>query len=253
MKPRIASIIDILKHQQKLRIRDLAQEFDVSEMTIRRDLTYLESKGLLVRSHGGGVAINNSVHTHSCDLNMDISPEKIAIGKLAVQLVKDGQTIMFDSGSTSSQVALNLPRDANITVATTSILLAKALHGSGFTLILLGGYVGGDSPSVYGPMTERLLRDLHVDLLFTGCDAANSVEGLYLKDLWNCSLWQAMTSIADRTVVVTESAKFKRRALARYALPSEVDILVTDPGISEEDKTNLEDAGTEVLIADDFT
>jgi DeoR family transcriptional regulator, aga operon transcriptional repressor len=249
MKARRAAIIDMLPNMPRLSIRDLAKDFDVSEMTIRRDLDFLESKGLLVRSRGGGVAVGSLTCAALAVLKMSFSPEKIAIGKLAAGLANEGQTIMLDSGSTSLQIALNLPTDKKLTVATTSLLTAKVLYDKGIPALMLGGNIVGKLPSVCGPMTERQIHDLHIDLLFTGCEAASSTDGFYLEEIWDCSLWQAMMSIAATKVVVGESVKFSSRALIRFALPSEVHILVTDSGISAEDVANLERAGVKVLIA----
>jgi len=136
-----------------------------------------------------------------------------------------------------------------ITIATTSLCVAQLFHGSSIDVVMFGGLLRKEFPSMYGPMTESLVRDFHVDTLFIGCDGANSIDGYYTTEARISSLEQAMIGIADRVVLVTESSKFGRRAFVRYATVSEIDVLVTDEHLSSQDQHNLEDQGVEVMIA----
>jgi DeoR family transcriptional regulator of aga operon len=249
MKTRHARIIDLLKQEQQVNVRDLARRLDVSEMTIRRDMVHLERQGFLVRTHGGGMTTGKISFLQDGMLSDSISPEKQAIGRVAASLVSPNDTIMLDAGTTALQVALHLPRIEGVMVATTSLCVAQALYGSPLQVLLLGGYLRKEFPSLYGPLTERMLDGFHVDTLFTGCDAANSREGLYTADLHLSSLEQMMIRIADRVVVVAESSKFDKRAFVRFATLDQVHTIVTDPGISEQDKQNFEEQGITVLVA----
>jgi DeoR family transcriptional regulator of aga operon len=157
---------------------------------------------------------------------------------------------MVDSGTTALEVARNLPTDLDITVATTSIWVAQELYGSSFNLVLFGGFIREGFPSTYGPLTEAMLKDFHVDVLFIGCDGADSKDGFYTTDLRTISLEQQMISISERVVVVTESAKFGRKVFVRYATVDQVDALVTDPGLSPADRKTLEERGIEILLAE---
>jgi len=179
-----------------------------------------------------------------------VSPQKAAIGKLAASLIAPGKTLMIDAGTTSLEVARNLPKDSNITVATTSLCVLQELYGSPMQLLLLGGYTRKDFPSLYGPMTEAMLKSFHVDILFIGCDGADSKSGFYASDLLISSLEQEMINIASRVVVVTESWKFGRKGFVRYAKPEQVHTLVTDARLSSTDRTNLTESGINVLIAE---
>ena len=166
-------------------------------------------------------------------------------------MVSSGQTIMIDTGTSALEVALNLPNDASITVATTSLCVAQALYGSPLNVLLLGGFLRKDFPSLYGPLTESLLESFHVDTLFMGCDGANSVEGLYTVDLHVATFEKAMMRIADKVILVAESKKFAKKAFVKFASLKEVHLLVTDSNISAEDRMNIEEQGVNVLIADD--
>ena len=250
MNARQAEIVNLIQKEQRVGVRELAERFGVSEMTVRRDLSEMEKQGLLIRTHGGGVAAGRLRFLQSAFPQLAASPEKAAIGKLAAGLVKPGQTVMVDSGTTALEVALHLPQDIGITVATTSLCVAQALYGTDLNVLILGGFLRKDFPSLYGPVTHNVLDNLRADMLFIGCDAAVSEEGFYTADMHISSLEQAMIGIADRVVVVTESRKFGQRAFVRYAQPEEVDVLVTNSGLTPGDRSNLEQKGVRVLIAE---
>lgn len=248
MNARQLAILEQLRGDHRVQVQELAARFGVSAMTIRRDLIALESHGSLVRTYGGGAAL--------CNLSAPAAPpaptrnlRKAAIGELAASLVAPGQTIMVDTGTTALEVARHLPHDTSITVATTSLHVAHALSHAPLQVLLLGGFLRKESQTLYGPLTERLLAILHVDLLFIGCTGANSADGFYVTDLLLFNQLQAMMRIADRLVVVTESKKFGRRAFVRYAQLAEVDTLVTDDALAPQDRDNLEAHGVRILCA----
>lgn len=250
MDRRKAAIVDILGGAEQVSVRDLAQRFAVSGMTIRRDLDELEKLGMVVRTHGGAVSSGKLRFIHGAQPDFEVSPAKAAIGKRAAAMVNPGQTVMVDTGTTALEAARNFPRNPGITVVTTSLGVAQELYRSNLTVLLLGGFLRTEFPSVYGPMTEKLLGEIRVDTLFIGCDGASADDGFYTNDLHVASLEQAMTRIASQVVVVTESAKFGRRAFSRYATVTEVHTVITDSGISPEDKRSLEERGANVILAD---
>lgn len=246
MNTRQTAILDLLRNEQRLSVRELAKRFTVTEMTIRRDLDALEAQGFLVRTHGGGMPTGKLRFAHSAFPQFDTSPMQRAIGQAAAKLVQPGQTIMVDTGTTALEVARHLPQDANITVATTSLCVAQALYGSPLNVLIFGGFLRKEFPSLYGPLTEKMLEGFHVDILFMGCDGADA-EGFYTGDLHISQLEQAMIRIADRTIVVTESQKFGHRAFVRYAVPTDIHTLVTDNGLPEQDRLALEEQGLHVV------
>lgn len=245
LRQRQSAILDALRREQRVNIRALARQFSVSTMTIRRDLASLEAQGMLARTFGGGMALpGQPVASPAAP-----SPAKRAIGRLAASLVEPAQTIIVDAGTTTLEVARHLPRDAGLTLVTNSLPAAQEILGVGMRILLLGGYLSDDDVRIYGPMTEACLANLHADVLFVGCVGASSAHGFYMSDLHLTSNVQAMVRAADRVVVVAESQKFQQRSLSCYAQPTEVDLLVTDEGLSTEDRIRLEDQGVRVLIA----
>jgi DeoR family transcriptional regulator of aga operon len=117
-------------------------------------------------------------------------------------------------------------------------------------VLLLGGYVRNDFPSLYGPMTESMLKSFHVDNLFIGCDGADSTRGFYTSNLLISSLEQEMINIASRVILVTESWKFGRKGFVRFAEPKQVHTLVTDGGLSAANRKALAENGVNILIAE---
>lgn len=247
---RLQIIEETLREYQRVSIRELAHRFAVSDMTIRRDLDRLASRGLLVRTHGGGIATTQFHSTGHSSPSSFLTAQKSAIGKRAADLVQPGQTILIDAGSTTFEVVKNLHRDSSITIATVSMTAAQELHGCDSNLIFIGGVVRRDEPRVSGPLTEKWLSDFRVDTLFIGCDAAKSADGFYLADMESSSLIQAMIRIAEKIVVVTESSKFGRKAFIRYATPDQIHTLVTDTGLSSTDLQLLEEQNIHVILAE---
>jgi len=247
MDKRKAEIIDMLGSSEQVSVREMAERFGVSGMTIRRDLDELEKQGLVVRTHGGAVSSGKLRFIHGALPDFEVSEVKAAIGKRAAEMVQPGQMIMVDTGTTALEVARHLPRDSGITVVTTSLGAAQELYRSGLSVLLLGGFLRWEFPSVYGPMTEKMLGEIRVDTLFIGCDGAFVDDGFYSNDLHVSSLEQEMTQIASQVVVVTESTKFGKRAFSRYATVDEVNVVVTDAGISDQDRRGLEERGVTVV------
>ncbi|MCE5324358.1 DeoR/GlpR family DNA-binding transcription regulator [bacterium] len=242
-------IINKLQDCGSVSVKDLARDFAVSEMTIRRDLARLQNRGLLQRTHGGGAPAGKLKFLQNALLHYTASVTKSAIGELAASLVSPGETIMVDSGSTTLEVARHLPKSLGLTIATTSLCVAQELYGSPIQVMVLGGILRSDFPGLIGPITDSILSNLHVNTLFIGCDGADSQNGFYMSDLNASGQERAMIRVADRVILVTESTKFKRCTFARFAAPYEIDTIITDPGISQTDKANLEEAGVKVLIA----
>jgi len=250
MNARVNAIMEMLRDEGRVMVSALSERFGVSEMTIRRDLSELEMQGVLTRTHGGAVPTGRLRFLLSAFPHYVMNERKVAIGKLAAGLVKPGQTVMVDTGTTALEVARHLPQDAAITVATTSLCVAQELYGSSLNVLLLGGFMRKEFPSLYGPLTESMLGSFHIDILFMGCDGANSRDGFYTADLHVSSLEQAMIRIAGRVVVVTESVKFGNKAFVRYATPEQINTLVTDPDLRSVDRANLAEHGVHVIFAE---
>lgn len=132
MNTRQSAIVDILQKDERVSVRRLAEQLNVSQMTIRQGMAMLEEKGFLIRTHGGGLPADKLRYLRRAFPNYSVTPQKIAIGKLAPTQVQPKQTVMVDSGTPTLEVARNLPKDMDITVATTSYGLRRNCTGHRF-------------------------------------------------------------------------------------------------------------------------
>jgi DeoR/GlpR family transcriptional regulator of sugar metabolism len=150
------------------------------------------------------------------------------------------KTLMLSTGGTTLAFArLLAQKNLPITVLTNSIPIASALFQTQTKVILTGGELRTTSMDLVGPAAEKYLSDYHVDLLLTGCDGADSQEGFYTSDLNLASYEKLSVKIADKTFILTESLKFKRKALAKFAELNEIDSLITDNNLKAIDREIL--------------
>jgi len=247
------NILKMLSANNQVFVQDLSKEFGVSEVTIRNDLEQLEVKKLLIRARGGAMSLE---HVVSYDqqlgekhkLNM---AEKSRIGKAAAKLIKDSDTIIVDSGTTTLEVVKNIQDSmSNLTVITNALNIANQLIGNqNISLIIPGGVLRKNSLSLIGPLAERNFKNFYVDKVFLGVDGFDTRTGISTPNMEEAYLNQIMIDIAREVIVVTDSSKFRRKSLAFICPNNRIDTVVTDSGISEEDKKRLEDAGIQVIVA----
>ncbi|MGH9086961.1 MAG: DeoR/GlpR family DNA-binding transcription regulator, partial [Acidimicrobiales bacterium] len=199
--------------------RELAAALEVDVSTIRRDLDGLARAGMVQRTHGGALAAGSAVG-EAADLPYALKEhrcvaEKAAIAAHAAGLVSDGDSLVLDSGSTTFAVAAALTAREGLTVATNDLRIAHLLAGrGGVRLLVTGGQLLGDVFTLVGPITVDNLVDLHVDWAFLGADAVDAEIGVTNRNTVEVPIKQAMLQAAARAVLVADSAKFGRRALA---------------------------------------
>ena len=229
------AILSHLAKQGFASVADLCQTFDVSEMTIRRDLSELEGQGLLQRTFGGAVATEPAFFEISINAKMSqFVEEKERIGKAAAELVKDGDTVLIDAGSTTTQIAKNL-HDKRITVIAGGLNIAAELSGSHHVdLLILGGILRKGFLSMVGPQAEAFLKNVRVDKLFLGVEGVDVDGGLTVPDVIDSHTKRAMVKCAKQTIVVADHSKLGRNTLSTIASLDEADLLITDVGASEE-------------------
>jgi len=245
-------ILKALSEEGKVFVHELSEKYKVSEVTIRNDLDKLEKKDLLIKARGGAIKVDFHVRTdHRISQKYQIHiKEKQQIGKLAAQMIENSDTIILDSGSTTSEVARNITHFEDLTVITNAINITNILsNNSSINIIVPGGYLRKSSTSLIGPLAEENLKKFHVDKLFLGVDGLDSRLGLYTPNLEEAHLNQMMITIANEIIVVTDSSKFKKKSLAFICETDKIHKVITDDGIEEADKKRLEDAGVEVFIA----
>lgn len=211
---RHARIVEIVRSAQIVSTEDLVRELDVSGETVRRDLLTLEGRGLLTRVHGGAVTIEPMGSEPSFEHRTQHgTAAKTRIGEAAATLVRDGQTIMLDVGTTALAVATALPADLTATVVTNSLVVAAELAGRpGLELLVSGGRVRAGDLALSGPPTAALFAKLHPDIAFLGSGGLHPEAGLTDFYLDEVHVRQTVLRNARRSYALVDAEKFGRIA-----------------------------------------
>jgi DeoR family transcriptional regulator of aga operon len=244
------AILDQLTHQGRVLVTELAQQFETSQVTIRKDLEILHAHGLVHRTHGGALpsrdgALEDPTLREKEKLHHQ---EKLRIADTAVEKVKEGQVLILDSGTTTTAIARALRNFQNLTIITNAVNIAAELAGTAVEVILTGGTLRKNSFSLVGPIAEETLRRLSADLLFLGVDGFDVHFGLSTPNLLEAKVNRVMVEIAKKTVAVCDSSKFGRRSLSLIAPPSALHEVITDRGVPKSDLRALKQAGIEVTL-----
>jgi DeoR family transcriptional regulator of aga operon len=243
-------ILDMVNLQGKARVEDLAELFKVSSVTIRSDLSFLEKNGYIVRSHGAaipntGFIAELSIHEKRGQ-NAGI---KTLIGKAAATLIKDGDTVILDSGTTTREIATHLKSRENVVVMTNGLDVAMELaNTSGVEVLMTGGVLRKSALSFSGSQAENSLRNYRFDKVFLGVDGFDLRVGITTHNEQEASLNRLMCDISETIIAVADSTKFSKRSCHMIREFGDIDILVTDSGIPEEYIQELKD---QVIIVDD--
>ncbi len=246
---RQSTIRERFAEQPGVSIAELAKEFGVSEMTIRRDLAALEDKSHIQRTHGGAMLTERMMLEFDYrDRREQNRAAKCAIAATARRLVQPGQRLILDTGTTTLELASLLKDGAGITVITPSLAVASELqHSAGVEVILLGGVIRRGSPDLTGPVTEHCLELLAADIAFQGADAIGADGSIYNSDLRLARVDQLMRKVAARCCVLADHTKIGRTALARSGSLAEVDTFITDEAAPADALKRFAKLGTEIV------
>lgn len=211
---RQAKILQIIREKGSISSEELIELFDVSHVTIRRDLVALASQKLIVLEHGGATSIDylEGKPEPLYDTKLYVhSDKKTAIAREAIKLIKDGDILVLDSGTTNYRLAQQLKTEkfSALTVITSDIMVAKDLSShSRIAVIILGGIVRKSYYNAYGPFTEMILGNLKANKLFLGFDGASMRRGFSNNVLEEVSVKQKMMEISDETIALGDSTKY---------------------------------------------
>jgi len=233
-------------------VASLAGELGVSEMTIRRDLAELARDGRVIRTHGGAIPGDKVLFEFQfLERTSRNDPAKQAIAAAAARLVRPGQTVMMDSGTTTLALARSLRGLDRLTVMTTSLPIAAALqHARGIRVLLLGGFVQPEAPDLGGALTEANLEQLHADVAFIGADGVDLQGNVSNASPEVARMLGKMAGAASEAYVVADSSKIGRPALMRFGNLARWKALITDAGIRPAQRKALARAGVNLMIAD---
>lgn len=250
-EPRRRRVLEWIEEEGAARVRDLAAAFAVSEATIRQDLERLEGEGLITREHGGAylnaapVAPGNLVLHHQ--ENMD---KKARIGALAASLVKDGETLILDAGTTTTEIAVRLVDRKNLTVITNALNIAIILGAvPGFAIHMPGGQFRAPTLSLSGDKSAEYFRNIFAGKLFLATAGVSLDTGLTCPSFADLQLKEAMIKATSHVYLVADSTKINKSSFTRLGSLEVVQTFITDDGISDADAKAFEARGINLLIA----
>lgn len=223
-------ILTVLEKKDYAEVSYLSQEFNVSEMTIRRDLEKLEKEGELIRVLGGAKLSTKKVYEGTVDERLSTNlAEKRKIAVMAVSLIEDGDVIAFDASTSALEVSKRLKGFESLTVVTNNISIAVELASEkGITVILLGGYVRGKSLSTIGGSLVQYLQSINIDKCFISSKAISFEEGLTDATIDEGEAKQAMIRKSNQVIVLADHTKLETVAFFQVCPASSIQIIVTD-------------------------
>lgn len=248
---RRAKILEWLQEEGSARVRVLAEAFGVSEVTVRQDLEKLESEGHIVREHGGAYLASAQQQVRTMTLHHLVHMEqKRRIGRAAAALVQDGETIIIDSGSTTTEVAANLTARKRLIVITNALNVALMLGAiPSCEVHMPGGHFKAPTLSLSGERSADYFQGLYAQKLFLATAAISMDAGLTFPALADIAVKRAMIESAGHVYLVADSSKIGTRSFSSLGGIDLIHTLITDDGIADADHRAFVNAGIEVIIA----
>ncbi|WP_010274838.1 DeoR/GlpR family DNA-binding transcription regulator [Paenibacillus senegalensis] len=248
-------ILEMVNSKGKVSVAELSRQLEVSPVTIRRDLERLEEMQLLIRTHGGAMAIQNQLLESAREKSFTekteaYAAEKERIAEAAAELVENESSVLLSPGTTNMLVAHKLAGKKDLTVVTNAVNIALQLGcPAGWEVLLTGGKLREKSYAMVGPIAEQALQGLNADWLFLGVDGLHLHDGLSTPNMAEASINRKMIEAAKRVVVVADRSKFGRKMFSKIAPLSSVHIVITDDRLPADQAKALRDVGIEVRMA----
>lgn len=247
-------ILDKLDKYGFVRISEVADELGVTKVTIRKDIKILESRGLLYKVHGSARSATQSIVERDLMTKSLLNREaKQRIASCALQLIADNDAIMISAGSTTYALAEAIHDrrpTATLNVVTPFLKLSALLNElENVCVEQLGGRVYKKSFATFGTNAGLSLGNMVCSTFFVGADGIDPDFGITTSTIEEAQLSQKMMESALRTVVLADSSKFGQHGFGRMAALEDVDIIITDEGVSAEMRKMIEEAGVELIIA----
>ncbi|GAA3728841.1 DeoR/GlpR family DNA-binding transcription regulator [Salinactinospora qingdaonensis] len=244
-------ILELVRSNGAMALRDIASQVRASEVTVRRDVRALEAEGLIDRRRGGAAPPGRLGHEQSyAQKTRQAAPEKLAIAKAAAALVEDDDAIVLGPGSTTEALARELMGRHNLTVVTNSLLVAQVLvNAPGIDVMVTGGSLRGTTLALIGSATEQALAGIRVHRAFLSGNGLTVDRGLSTPHPAVASVDQALVACAQETVILADHTKIGTDTMVQTVPPEHINHLVTDNHADPEVLMTLEDMGTTVHVA----
>lgn len=242
-------IEELIKKEKELDVNSIKDRFGISSVTVRNDLIYLERKGVLKRLFGKAVLREDDLLS-SFDLNeIRNLDEKEKIGKYAVSLIKENESIMLYTGTTTLQIARYMDSSKNIIAVTNSIFIAYELRKSpNIKTVIIGGNFNPDTGATYGGQAIDQLNEYKIDKLFIAVDGIDAKMGITNDQPYETDINRAMISRANQVIVVADYSKIGTTHFVSMGNIEDVDILITDSKAPIDKIEEIRSRGVEVVI-----
>ena len=229
------AILKKLTQEKHLEVSDLCNILGVSAVTIRKDLKFLEQKGLLFRTHGGASLENPYINERTVlDKEKVFVEEKNGIAQMAASLISENDAIMMASGTTVQALSKYIEPKNKLTVITPSLAVVMHLiKHENIEILQLGGYLRHSAASVIGNYAEYMLEHISCSKLFLGADGIDMNYGISTTNLEEAALNKKMIDAAQKVIVLADASKFGKRSFAKICGLSDIDEIITDKEISK--------------------
>lgn len=241
---RQAKIVDIIRQQGSVQVDDLAQELQVSTMTIRRDLEKLQEDNLLERCHGGAVAKKEVTYA---DKSTSHKNEKIKLAKACGSMVSEGDNIYLDAGTTTYEIAKVIQNVPDIMVVTNDLEIAGLLKNSPVELFLCGGMVQKSTGSMLGYYATQMIQNFRFDVGFFGAASINAELEVLTPTVDKAFLKRTALERCRRSYLVVDNSKFEKQAMAKVSQLSDYTAVITDRILKEEEKIIAGKSGARII------
>ncbi len=240
------AVLRLLANDPELSVKDIAAAMGVSQVSVRNYLNSLEEKGYLTRVHGGAVP---TYHPSIMEHERTNTDAKKRIARAAADLVKDGDTIMVEAGTTTALIVRFLLGKRDVTIVTNNTLaLAYGRGNPGVRMTMTGGEFRPATESLVGPLTREDLERFHVDIAFVGTDGFAPDTGLTTHLVDGAEVVKAMARQAKKTIVVADSSKYGQAGFVQVLPLSDTDTIISDSDLAPEAKERLRECGVEIVL-----
>jgi DeoR family fructose operon transcriptional repressor len=226
-------ILDMINSKDTLSVQEIVEKCNVSEITVRRDLALLESKNLIIRTHGGAVKSKTIDNLFNYEIKInEYAEQKMAICKKASEFISNKDIIFIDCGTTLVHLTKFITRFDSLTVITNSLpVISDLINFTKIKLIIIGGEAISERKAIYGAVAERSISQYHADKAIIGATGVSVQKGLTSSDEYESAITLKMAENSDKVFLLCDSSKIERDSFVQFAPLSKIDYLITDGGI----------------------
>ena len=244
------NLINLLSTNSVMSVSDLSQQLNFSIMTIRRDLEYLEQKGIVKKMHGGALLVRQETGQPSFYERIEeFDKEKNEIGKAAAKMINQGSIVFFDAGTTPLAVVKHIPDEIEFTAITTGLMTAIVLCSKPkVNIINIGGNIHPSSYSATNYLAIDLIKRFHADIAFISTKAISINEGAFEAQLPLIEVKKAIVNASKKVILLADHSKFISKSLCLSVPWEDIDTIITDSGVSADIVNILKNKGREIIL-----